>query len=103
MTPGSLDAMLGFVRGEGLIAASSRCRIPGWRATLMQATINRAFARLSAPVLPGFDFLIDADAYRAAGYHLDALGETSARRIEDRGLTGTLYHYLRLGRLRADY
>lgn len=126
--PDYLDAMLSFVRERGLVAAAARCRMPGLRSKPMQATINRAFPRLASPVLPGFSCFVDADAYRAVGgfpnvpnedtafsrklarhgptgYHPRALVETSARRIERSGLSGTLWHYLRLDwrRLRADY
>lgn len=126
VAPDYLDEMLGFARSEGLIAASSRCRLRGVRAKAVQATINRLFPRLDRPVLPGFNFFVDAGAYAAAGgfpnvanedtafsrrlgergrtgYHPDALVETSPRRIDEFGLTGTLLYYLRLDarRLRA--
>lgn len=127
--PEYLDSMLDFVRAEGLTAASSRCRMTGpARAKLMEATINHVFPRLARPVLPGFNCFVRRDAYFAAGgfpdvpnedtafsrklarteptgYHPAVLVETSARRIADSGLTGTLFHYLRLdwGRIRAEY
>jgi glycosyltransferase involved in cell wall biosynthesis len=124
-----LGSMLDFVRAEDLAAASSRCRVVGpARATVMEATINHVFPRLAWPVLPGFNCFVRRDAYFEAGgfpdvpnedtafsrelgrtaetgYHPDVLARTSGRRIAESGLTGTLYHYLRLdwGRLRADY
>ncbi|WP_101297901.1 glycosyltransferase [Halegenticoccus soli] len=126
--PNYLDAMLSFVRERDLVAASSRCRMPGLRPAVMEATINRVFPRLSAPILPGFNFFVESGAYREVGgfpnvpnedtafsrrlaaygetaYHPDVLVETSPRRIGELGLTGTLYHYLKLdwGRYRADY
>ncbi|WP_135821030.1 glycosyltransferase [Halostella litorea] len=127
--PGYVESMLDFVAGEGLAAASSRCRITGpLRAKPMEWTINHLFPRLSRPVLPGFNCFVDAATYREAGgfpavpnedtafsrrlgrlaetgYCPAVLVETSGRRIADSGLTGTLYHYLRLdwGRLTADY
>ena len=85
------------------------------------------FPRLARPVLPGFNCLVRRNAYFEAGgfpdvpnedtafsrelgrtaetgYHPDVLAMTSGRRIAESGLTGTLYHCLRLdwGRLRAD-
>jgi hypothetical protein len=100
----------------------------GLRPTLMQATINRVFPRLRRPILPGFNFFVDADVYSAAGgfpdvpnedtafsrhlarqyataYHPDVLVESSGRRIHRDGLTRTLLHYVYLdvGRMRADY
>ncbi|MFC4550788.1 MULTISPECIES: glycosyltransferase [Halorussus] len=127
--PEYLDSMLAFARSEGLAAASSRCRMVGpRRARLMEATINHVFPRLDRPILPGFNCFVDRDAYfavggfpevpnedtafsrklgrtRETGYHPDVLVESSARRIADSGLTGTLYHYLRLdwGRIRTEY
>ena len=124
-----LDAMLGFARAEDLAAASSRCRLVGpARATVMETTINHVFPRLDRPILPGFNLFVRGEAYYAVGgfpdvpnedtafsrllgreyatgYHPDALVETSARRIAASGLTGTLYHYLKLDyhRIRADY
>ena len=124
-----LDAMLRFVRERNLAAASSRCRMVGpARAKVMEATINRVFPRLDRPILPGFNVLVRRDAYFEAGgfpdvpnedtafsrelarewptgYHPDVLAATSARRIAESGLTGTLYHYLKLdwGRLRGTY
>jgi glycosyltransferase involved in cell wall biosynthesis len=127
--PEYLDAMLEFVEREGLDAASSRCRIAGpRRAKLMEWTINYAFPRLSRPILPGFNFFVERTTYRDAGgfpsvpnedtafsrrlgtvaetgYCPQVLVESSGRRIAASGLTGTLYHYLRLdwGRVTADY
>jgi glycosyltransferase involved in cell wall biosynthesis len=127
--PEYLDAMLDFVEREGLTAASARCRLTGPRRTkLMEWTINHVFPRLSRPILPGFNFFVERTAYHDAGgfpnvpnedtafsRHLGSVAETgycpevlvesSGRRIADAGLTGTLYHYLRLdwGRVTADY
>ena len=128
VVPHYLEAMLSFVRREGLDAASSRCRMDGLRSLPMQATINRVFPHLRRPILPGFNFFVRRDVYEAGGgfpdvpnedtafsrklgreyqtaYCPDVLVETSARRIAESGLTGTLYHYLKLdwGRIRADY
>lgn len=126
--PDYLDEMLDFIDRENLAAATSRCRMDGWRSLPMQATINHLFPRLRRPVLPGFNLVVEREAYFAAGgfpdvpnedtafsrdlardvptgYHPDPLVETSARRIRSQGLTGTLVHYLALDwrRLRADY
>ncbi|WP_135807033.1 glycosyltransferase [Halorussus marinus] len=118
--PDYLDAMLAFVRKNGLAAASSRCRMPDClRATAMAATINHVFPRLGRPILPGFNCFVRRNAYAdvggfpnvpnedtafsrelarryPTGYHPEALVETSPRRVERLGLTGTLVHYLRL-------
>jgi len=126
--PEYLETMLSFVRENDLDAASSRCRMDGVRSLPMRATINRAFPRLRRPILPGFNFFVRRSVYEATGgfpdvpnedtaysrrlareydtgYCPDALVETSARRIRDAGLTGTLYHYLKLdwGRITADH
>lgn len=126
--PTYLDAMLEHVREEGLAAASSCCRMRGRRATLMQGVINHVFPRLERPILPGFNFFVERDAYEAAGGFPDVpnedtafsrrlarseptgycpatLVETSPRRIRETGLTGTLWHYARLDwdRYRACY
>jgi glycosyltransferase involved in cell wall biosynthesis len=124
-----LPEMLAFVREQDLAAASSRCRvIDAYRGKAKQAVVNRVFPRLPRPILPGFNFFVDAAVYEASGgfpnvpnedtafsrrlareydvgYHSDVLVETSGRRFADAGLTGALYHYVRLdvGRARADY
>lgn len=128
VVPEYLDAMLEYVDEEGLSAASSRCRMRGGRATLMQAVINHVFPRLERPILPGFNFFVEREAYEAAGGFPDipnedtafsrrlarseptgyvpaTLVETSPRRISESGLTGTLWHYARLdwGHYRTDY
>jgi glycosyltransferase involved in cell wall biosynthesis len=129
VAPRHLDAMLGFLRDDDLVAASSRVRMTEcWRAKLMQATINRVFPLLSRPVLPGFNCVVDADVYRDAdgfpdvpnedtafsmrlarhgdtAYHPEVLVHSSGRRVAELGLTGTLLHYLLLdlGRYWADY
>ena len=124
-----LTELLGFVEAEGLAAASSYCRITGpRRATLMEATINHVFSRLERPILPGFNCFVHRRAFEDSGgfpdvanedtafsrrlarryptaYYPTVLVETSGRRIAASGLTGTLWHYLRLDgrRLRAEY
>jgi len=124
--PEYLNRMLTFLDREELAAASSRCRITGpRRAKPMEWTINYAFPRLSTPILPGFNTVVRPDAFERVGgfpelpnedtafsrrlgrtaptaYHPATLVETSGRRIAESGLTGTLYHYLRLdvGRIR---
>jgi glycosyltransferase involved in cell wall biosynthesis len=128
VVPDYLDAMLEHVREEGLSAASSRCRMHGRRATVMQGVINHFFPRMERPILPGFNFFVERDAYEAAGgfpdvpnedtafsrrlarneptgYASEVLVETSPRRISEAGLTGTLWHYARLDwrRYRAGY
>ena len=82
-------AALDTDRARGLVAASSRCRMLGLRASLVTATINHLFRRLSA--------------YGDVAYYPDALVETSGRRVRESGLTGTLYHYVKLdvGRIRT--
>ena len=82
-------------------------------------TINHVFPRLGAPVLPGFNTLVGRAAFEdvggfpdvpnedtafsrrlgrrtPTGYCPAVLVETSGRRVADAGLSGTLYHYLRL-------
>ncbi|WP_247002408.1 glycosyltransferase [Halosolutus gelatinilyticus] len=124
-----LTAMLGFAEANGLAAASSYCRITGpRRAKLMEATINRVFSRLERPILPGFNFFVRRSAFEDAGgfppvpnedtalsrrlgrrvptgYCPSVLVESSGRRIAADGLTGTLWHYVRLDaeRIRAEY
>lgn len=124
-----LTVMLGHAEAEGLEAASSRCRVTGpLRAKLVEATINHVFPRLRYPVLPGFNLLIRRETYEAAGgfpnvpnedtafsralaravptgYCSRVLVETSGRRVAERGLTETLWHYLRLDaeRIRSGY
>ncbi len=128
LSPEYLDTMLEFVRDNDLAAASSRCRMNGPRARLMQATINRVLPRLHRPILPGFNFFIRRSTYEEVGgfsnvpnedtafsrrlartertgYCPRILVETSPRRIADTGLSGTLSHYLRLDwkRYRTEY
>lgn len=125
--PSYLAEMHEFVEREGLDAASSRCRVVGsHRGKAKQLVVNRLFPRLGRPILPGFNVFVDATVYRASGgfpnvpnedtafsralareydvgYHPELLVETSGRRFRRSGLTGALYHYVRLdvGRLRA--
>lgn len=127
VAPGYLDRMLSFVEQEGLAAATSRCRFTGpRRANLVEWTINYAFPHLSKPIFPGFNTFVHRAAFERVGGFPEVsnedtafsrrLGrtadtgycpatpvETSGRRIADSGLSGTLYHYLRLdvGRLRG--
>ncbi|WP_436935104.1 glycosyltransferase [Halovenus marina] len=115
-----LSAMLEYVRERNLDAASSRCRvIDVYRGKAKQVIVNRVFPHLRKPILPGFNFVVDADVYEQTGgfpdvpnedtaysrqlgtecqtgYHPDVLVETSGRRFGESGLTGALYHYLRL-------
>lgn len=115
-----LTEMCGFVEANGLAAASSRCRITGpWRAKVMEATINHVFPRLERPVLPGFNCFVHRRAFEDVGgfptvpnedtafsrrlarryptaYAPDVLVASSGRRIAETGLTGTLWHYVRL-------
>ncbi|MFC6765639.1 glycosyltransferase [Natrinema soli] len=124
-----LTELLGFVEAKKLAAASSYCRITGpRRAKLMEATINYVFPRLERPILPGFNCFVHRRAFEEIGGFPDVsnedtafsrrlarryptafcptvLVESSGRRIADRGLTGTLWHYARLDleRLRAGY
>lgn len=128
IAPEYLDRMLTFIDRKELAAASSRCRLTGpRRAKTMEWTINYAFPRLSAPIMPGFNTVVHHETFERVGgfpevpnedtafsrrlgrtaptaYHPATLVETSGRRIAESGLTGTLYHYLRLdvGRLRHD-
>ncbi len=127
--PAYVDEMLGFVRENDLVAATSRCRVTGsWRGKPMQATVNRVFPRLDRPILPGFNSFVRRESFESVGGYPDVpnedtafslvvaregetgyvdevLVETSGRRFADSGLSGTLYHYLRLDwrRYRADY
>ena len=127
LAPEYLPTMLSFVEREELVAASSRCRMTGpYRAKAMEWTINHVFPRLAAPVLPGFNTFVRRDAFERVGgfpdvpnedtafsrrlgrdaptgYCPEVLVESSGRRVAALGLTGTLFHYLRLdwGRLRA--
>ncbi|MDY7080994.1 MAG: glycosyltransferase, partial [Halobacteria archaeon] len=127
--PNHLDEMLEFAESNGLVAATSRCRMTDvWRAKLMQATLNQIFSRMRRPVLPGFNFFVERQTYFGAGgfpdvpnedtafslklanygdtaYHSEVLVESSGRRIAELGLTGTLIHYvlLDIGRYWAEY
>ncbi len=127
-TPSYLMEMLSFVAQEDLDAATSRCRVVGSRrGKAKQVVVNRVFPHLRRPILPGFNFFVSATVYAESGgfpnvpnedtaysrtlavdydvaYHPEILVETSGRRFSESGLTGALYHYLRLdvGRLRAN-
>lgn len=128
LMPTYVDAMLRCVRARGFVAASSRCRMPGVRSTAMEAVINYVFPRLGRPILPGFNLFVERETYDEAGgfpnvpnedtafsrrladygptgYCPGVLVETSSRRIEESGLTGTLVHYARLDwkRVRSGY
>ncbi|WP_254840380.1 glycosyltransferase [Natronomonas marina] len=129
VAPEYLERMLSFVDREGLTAATSNCRITGpRRAKLVEWTINHAFPRLSVPILPGFNTFVRRDAFESVGgfpevpnedtafsrtigrseptgYCPATLVESSGRRVAESGLSGTLYHYLRLdvGRLRRGH
>jgi hypothetical protein len=118
--PSYLDAMLGFVREEGLVAATSRCALRGpRRAAAPQFIHNHLFPRSDRPVLPGFNTFVHREAYAAAGgyrnlpnedkvlsrrlaavgetgYHPDVLVEPSGRRVAEQGLFGMTWHYLDL-------
>ncbi|MFW5928996.1 MAG: glycosyltransferase [Halobacteriota archaeon] len=124
-----LDEMLAFATENDLVAATSRVRmVDCYRAKLMQWTLNHLFSRFRRPVLPGFNFFVDADVYDEAGgfpdvpnedtafslrvarhgdtaYHPEVLVNSSGRRVAELGLTGTLLHYLLLdaGRYWAEY
>ena len=110
--------MLSFVEREGATAATSRCRMTGPRRTKpVEWTIDHAFPRLSAPILPGFNTSVRRTAFESVGGFPDvpnedtafsrALGrsgptgyctatlvENSGRRIATSGRSGTLYHCL---------
>ena len=112
--------MLSFVRERDLDAASSRCRvIDAYRGKAKQVVVNRLFPHLRRPILPGFNFFVNAGVYAESGgfpdvpnedtaysrrlareydtaYHPEVLVETSGRRFDKSGLTGALYHYVRL-------
>jgi len=100
--------------------------VDAYRGKAKQTVVNRVFPHIPRPVLPGFNFFIDAAVYETSGgfpdvpnedtayshklareyeigYHPEVLVETSGRRFGDDGLTGALSHYLRLdsGRVRA--
>lgn len=120
-----LTAMLGLLEAEGLAAGSSRCRVTGpLRARAVEATINHVFPHLHHPILPGFNFVIRRETYESTGgfpsvpnedtafsralarevptgYCPRVLVETSGRRVATRGLTGTLWYYLRLDAARV--
>lgn len=128
VAPAYLEAMLGCVEWHDLAAASSRCRIPGVRSLPMELAINHVFPRLDRPILPGFNFFVDAAVYAdtggfpnvanedtaysrqlgreySTGYCRRVLVETSPRRIRNQGLLGMTAHYLWLDwkRLRSGY
>jgi glycosyltransferase involved in cell wall biosynthesis len=120
LTPAYLDAMYGFVREEGLIAASSRCELTGSRRAIVPQFIhNHLFPRSDRPVLPGFNTFVHREAYEAAGgyrnlpnedkalsrrlaavgktgYHPERLVRPSGRRVAEQGLFGMTWHYLDL-------
>lgn len=120
-----LDTMLRFIEEHELVGASARCRMPGIRSKIMQGSINHVLARLPRPVLPGFNIVVESEAYHAVdgfsdvpnedtdfsrrlaaygetAYYPEQMVKTSSRRIKKSGLTGTLYHYVKLdiGRIR---
>lgn len=103
-----IEQIISFLKDKDLIAGSSRCPMPGLRSTVISGVINQVFPRLSAPILPGFNFWIDREVHTNLGgfpnipnedtafsrivgqhgpvaYHPDTLVETSARRIERQG------------------
>lgn len=124
-----VETLRPFCEREGLAAASARCRVvDDRRGKPMQVVLNRVFARLRRPILPGFNVLVRRDAFAAVGgfpevpnedtafsrrlgrafdtaYHPDVLVETSGRRFAAAGMGGALRHYLELDwrRLRAEY
>lgn len=91
----------------------------------MELTINHVFPRLDRPILPGFNFVIDAAVYwetglselanedtaysrqlgreYATGYCRRVLVETSSRRIRNQGLLGMTAHSLWLDWQRLRY
>lgn len=126
--PEYVGDMLGYVRENELVAASSLCHVTGLRSKPMQATVNRVFPRLDTPILPGFNTFVRRDSFKACGgypdvpnedtafssviaregetgYADEVLVETSGRRFAETGLSGAVYHYLSLDtrRWRADY
>ena len=120
LDPSYLDAILGFVREKGLVAASSRCALRGpRRAAVPQLIHNHLFPRSDRPIMPGFNTFCHHEAYAAAGgyrnlpnedkvlsrrlaavgetgYHPDVLVEPSGRRVADQGLFEITRHYLEL-------
>jgi hypothetical protein len=118
--PTYLDAMYGFVREEGLIAASSRCELTGSRRAIVPQFIHKyLFHRSDRPILPGFNTFVHREAYEAAGgyrnlpnkdkvlsrrlaavgktgYHPETLVQPSGRRVAEQGLFGMTRHYLEL-------
>lgn len=124
--PRYVASMFEYVERTEVVAASSRCRVPGIRSSLVSGVINHVFPRLRRPILPGFNYWIERETFwavggfpdvpnedtalsrriardHAVGYHPQVLVETSARRVRRSGLSGTLIHYLLLDlhRLRA--
>jgi hypothetical protein len=116
--PDYLDAMYGFVREEGLIAASSQCELTDSRRAIVPQFIhNHLFPRSDRPILPGFNTFVHREAYAAAGgyrnlpnedkalsrrlaavgetgYHPETLVRPSGRRVAEQGLFGMTWHYL---------
>lgn len=113
------DSMIQFIRDNDLIAGASRVDMDSPRALPMEFAINHVLSRLPKPILPGFNTVIRADDFHGVGgfpdvpnedtafskkiaqhgetaYHPDVLVQTSARRVHDMGLTGTLFYYLGL-------
>lgn len=119
--PDYLAAMAAFVERRGLVGATSRFRFhdaESARARIVRLVADAYLARVRSPCLPGFNAVVRADAFAAAGgfphapnedvgfsarlrergataAHPGRLVATSARRVERLGLAGTAGHYLR--------
>jgi glycosyltransferase involved in cell wall biosynthesis len=119
VAPAHAETLDGFIEDADLVGATSTVRMDSIRALPMQFTINHVLSRLPAPVLPGFNTVVENQAFdRVSGfpdvpnedtafstrladhgrtaYYREPLVTTSARRIRRLGLTGTLAYYLAL-------
>jgi cellulose synthase/poly-beta-1,6-N-acetylglucosamine synthase-like glycosyltransferase len=79
VAPDYVERMLSFVEREGVTAATSRCRMTGPRRTKpVEWTIDHAFPRLSAPILPGFNTSVRRTAFESVGGFPDVPNEDTA-------------------------
>lgn len=110
--------VLSYADKHAFVAVTVRCRVSGpYRAKLPEVITNYLFPLVNPPVLPGFNVLVEREAYYASGgfpnvpnedrafsrkiarigktgCYKRVLVETSGRRIAELGLTGTALYYL---------
>lgn len=105
-----------FIEDNGLIAASSKFEMTGYRSKVVEVFGNQLFNRVDPVLLPGFNIAVKRQDYLESDGFKDVFGEdyqfskaiskqgktaildeelvkTSGRRITKYGLTGTLIYY----------